>query len=156
MLVFSLVACESNENTEIEDNEYESPYVEDYDFPVAIMNDVYYYCHDIFAGFYIVDGSYHVNITEDASELIIAELSQNSLVTHHIVTYSFAELWSTKEIVFYAVKDLDGFSSLGVSEEDNFVVLTLITDTVVPPAIYRYIELGILVIDYTDLLSVAT
>ncbi|WP_008825163.1 hypothetical protein [Haloplasma contractile] len=157
LLVFSLVACEDNENEQVrvEENIYESPYVKDYGFPVEVMNEVYYSHHDVFAGFYLADG-YNVNITENAPQTLIDKLEQDSLVTHHIVDYSFAELWAVKEIVFDIISDSEGFSGLGVSEMNNTVELTLITDTVIPESLNHYIEIGILTIDFQDTHVVVT
>ena len=152
LLVFSLVACDNAENdqVEVEKNTYESPYVKDYKFLVPIINEIYYNYHDVFAGVYLVNGSHHINITEDAPENLIVRLEQSSLVKHHIVKYSFAELWTIKEMVLDLIVDTDGFSSLGISEIDNTVSLTLITDTVVPTTFNHYIEMDILTIKYGD------
>ncbi len=155
LLVFSLVACEQDENKQINNEEYiyESPYAKSYDFPAQVMNEVYYNYHDVFAGVYLIEGAYHINITEDAPEILIAELHQNSLVTHHIVDHSFAELWTVKEIVTSYIIDKEGFNSIGISEMDNTVNLTLRTDTEIPEFMNHYIEIGILTIDFSDLIA---
>ena len=157
LIIFSLVACDNgdNEQIEIEETTYESPYVKGYNFPVGIMNRVYYSYHDVFAGFYLVNGAYNVNITEDSPQSLIDELEQNSLVTHHIVSYSYAELWTVNEMVLDIIINIDGFSGLGVSEMDNTIKLTLITDTVIPVSLNHYIEIGILTVDYQDSYTVA-
>jgi len=152
LLVFSLGACEANRDDQVEneENAYESPYVKEYKFPVGIMNEVYYSYHDVFAGFYLVNGSYNVNITDNAPQTLIARLEQNTLVTHHIVEYSFAELWVVNEMVLDILIDNEGFSSLSVDEMNNTVNLTLITDTVIPESLNHYIEIGILTIGFHD------
>lgn len=149
ILLLNLVGCEAAQ-VEVKETEYESPYVKDYMFQIQVMNEVYYNYQDVFAGFYLVNGVYNVNITEDAPEILIAKLTQNSLVTHHIVKYSYAQLWAVKELVFDTIINSDGFSSLSVSESNNSVNLTLITDTVVPDSFSHYIEIGILIITYQE------
>jgi len=154
LLIFTLVSCENVENDEIEVEEYtyESHYVKGYNFPIDVMNRVYYSYHDIFAGFYLIDGGYNLNITEGAPQTLLDELEQNSSVTYHIVEFSFAELWTVQEIVLVTIINVDGFSGLGVSEMDNTVKLTLKPDTVVPESFSHYIEIGILTIDFIDLI----
>lgn len=154
----SLVACEQDENehVDIEEYTYESPYTKGYDFPFQVLNEVYYDYHDVFAGVYLVDGAYNINITEETPQIILTKLEQNSLVTHHIVSYSFAELWTVREIVTTYVIYMDGFSAIGISEMDNSVMLTLITGTVIPTSFYHYIEIGILTIEFQDIHSTAT
>lgn len=152
LLSLCLISCsnEDDEQLESESYIYESPYVKGYNFPVGVINRVYYNYHDIFAGVYLIDGSYNINITEGAPESILAELTQNSLVTHHIVEFSFAELWTIRELITVTIIDLEGFSSIGISEMDNTIKLTLITGTVIPESFDHYVEIGILTINYTD------
>ena len=152
LIGFSLVACEQgdNEQVDIEEYTYESPYTKGYNFPHQVLNEVYYDYHDIFAGVYLVDNAYNINITKDAPQIIITKLEQNSSVTHHIVNFSFAELWTVREIVTSYVIEMEGFSGVGISEMDNTVRLTLITDTEIPESFNHYIEIGILTIDFQD------
>ena len=152
MFVFSLVACNQDENVQenIEETIYESPYARDSSFLIPLINEVYFDYNDVFAGVYLVDGLYHLNITDEAPNTLISKLENSGLVTHHIVSHSYGKLWTVKEIVTSYVGNIEGISSIGISEKDNTVSLTLITDTVIPTAFYHYIEIGILTIDFQD------
>lgn len=152
LLVFSLVACNQDDNVQenIEETKYESSYAVDYNFLIPLINEVYYSYNDVFAGVYLIDGAYHLNITDEAPDTLISKLENNNLVTHHIVSYSYGELWTVREIVTSYIINMEGFASISISEKDNTISLTLITDTVIPTAFYHYIEIGILTIDFQD------
>lgn len=152
LIGLSLVACDQDENEQenIEEYIYESPYTKNYDFSIEIINEVYYNYHDSFAGVYLVDGEYNLNVTEDIPHVMITRLEQNSLVTHHIVNFSYAELWTVEEIVKFQFNDFDRYCSIGISEMDNSVILRLITDTEIPSSFNHYIEIGILTIYFQD------
>jgi len=152
IIYLSLIACDNsgNEQAEKEENIYESPYVINYNFPHQVMNEVYYNYHNVFAGVYLVDGAYNINITDDAPQTLIDKLDQNNSVTYHIVNHSISELWTVREIVTVYVLEMDGFSGIGISEMDNTVQLTLITNTEIPESFNYYIEIGILTINFQD------
>ncbi len=155
LLLFSLVACSNNNNdkVEVEENTYESPYVKHYNFSTPILNEVYYNYHEVFAGIYL-DIGYNINITEDAPQTLIDKLEQSG-VKYHIVKFSYSELWTVHELILDTIinENMDNFRGIGVSEMDNTIQLSLKTDTVIPEYLFHYIEIGILTIDYTDLIA---
>ena len=153
LIGISLVACEKNENEyeDIEKHTSESPYEFDYIPQIEVIKEIYYDYNNVFAGVYLIDGEYNINITEDTPQIMITKLEQNSLVTHHIVKFSFAELWTIQEIVASNVIEIDEPYGIGISVMDNSVTLTLNTDTVIPTSLYHYIEIGILTIRFSDL-----
>ncbi len=135
---------------------YESTYITISNSFIPIIGEIFYNYHNVYAGVYLVDGAYNINVTEDVPTSIIDKLEATSLVTHHIVKYSLSELWTIKEIIFDTVLDMDGFRGMGISERDNTIKLTLGTDTSIPVAFEYYVEIGILTIDYTDGYTVFT
>ncbi len=164
LLVFSLAACGNSENVIFqngedtgdykvlgEGNTYESSYVKNYSFSIPIMNEIYYRYNEVFAGVYLVDGVYNINITENAPQILITKLEQSS-VSYHIVEFSFADMWTVNEMVLDRLINMNMRDwGMGVSEKDNTVKLTLKTGTIVPESFNHYIEIGILTIDFTDL-----
>ena len=158
MIIFSLVACtEVSEETQINHEYiYDSSYKIDRNFLVEIINEVYFDYHDVFAGVYIDDGVYNLNITNETPRNIVKRLEQTGLVRHHIVDFSFYELWTVKEIVISHITEIDGIIGIGISEKDNSVIFTVKTGTVIPSSFFHYIETGILTVDFTDLIITNT
>lgn len=154
LIGFSLVACEQDtkKQVDIEEYKYESSYAKNYNFSIGVINEIYYNYHDVFAGVYLIDGGYNINITFETPQNIISKLEQNNLVTHHLVDFSFAELWTVREIVTAYIIGNEGFCGIGISEMDNSVMLTLKTNTVIPTPFHHYIETGILTVEFTDLI----
>jgi hypothetical protein len=91
-----------------------------------------------------------VNIRQDAPEELLIKFEQTSTITHHLVAFSYAELWALKELIMVEIVDLEGFSGIGVSEKDNAVSLNLITGTEIPAFLDHYIETGMLLVDFHE------
>lgn len=154
LCLVTLSGCkEEVEEAQGQEDIYESPYVKNYDFSVSLINEVYYTYHNVFAGVYLDAGVYNINITHDAPEELIQKLEANSSIEYHLVEYSYAELWTLREMVTSLIIDEEGFRGIGQSEKDNCVNLTLKTDTPVPEELLYYVETGMLKIEFTDLIS---
>lgn len=149
--ILALSACQTKEAEETENaHTYESDYVQDYTWSSPLLRELYYDYHTYYAGRYLLDGRMQVNIRQDAPEELLIKFEQTSSITHHLVAFSYAELWALKELIMVEIVDLEGFSGIGVSEKGNAVSLNLITGTEIPAFLDHYIETGMLVVDFHE------
>jgi len=146
-----LVGCQTKEQEETENAYmYESDYVQDYSLLSPLLKELYYEYHTYYAGRYLLDGNMQVNIRQDAPLELLMKFEESASITHHLVAYSYAELWALKELIIVEIVDDEGFSGIGVSEKDNAVILNLITGTEIPTFLNHYIEEEMVIVEFHE------
>lgn len=149
----TIANAKTNDNLNYYDN-----YISNYDlmtYSNPYIKEIYTDYNLYFGGMYLDNGQKILLIRKDIPEDGLNILIDNN-ISYKLVNFNYHELLSARIQIEKVLYNYDGVALIYTDEINNHVVVTLLDGTPVAKDLDGFIQSGILRIEYTDHLAVAT